>query len=83
MLGGPNGREVTVSAGDVAVLPAGIGHCWLRASDFLVVGGYPPRQKPDMCRQAATPEMIARIARLPLPTADPVAGPLVAFWQAG
>lgn len=77
ILGGPNGREVRLTAGDVVLLPAGTAHRNLEHSDdYRIVGAYPPGQRPDM--KYGEPEEYGAakeaISRVPLPERDPVHG---------
>jgi uncharacterized protein YjlB len=85
--GGDRGREFQISAGDVAILPAGTGHQCISASpDFSVVGAYPPGAKMQITRP--TPEnhamALKTIPQVKLPETDPVMGvdgPLVRLWK--
>lgn len=85
-LGGPHGREIEFRAGDVAVLPAGTAHKNLgHSEDYLIVGGYPPGQAPDMCygEPGERPTADTAIAAVARPPSDPVHGedgPLKELW---
>jgi uncharacterized protein YjlB len=85
--GGEAGEVLQLSAGDVAILPAGTGHrCESASNDFLVVGAYPEGRDYDICRgdPAEHDRAVARIAHVPLPKKDPVFGKSgVVVWQAG
>lgn len=86
MFGGPLGDELDVVAGDVVVIPAGVGHKRLSSSaDFLVVGGYPPGADWDLLTGEAGERPLAdeNIARVEVPQSDPVFGvngPLLELW---
>jgi uncharacterized protein YjlB len=87
MLGGPQGDRVELSAGDIVVLPAGTGHCNTgSSSDLLVVGAYPDGMEWDLRRGNPDErvEVLANIARVPIPGQDPVRGadgPLIELWN--
>ena len=84
--GGEDGDLVGVSAGDVVVIPAGVAHACIEASDdFSVVGAYPNGADYDTIRDdpGALAASQQRIAQVPVPDADPVDGadgPLVKLW---
>lgn len=85
--GGPQGEILEVGAGDVAVLPAGTGHCnWGNSGDFLVVGGYAGGRQWDMNTGKAgeRPGVLENIKQVPVPAMDPVygaEGPLLKLWS--
>ena len=75
--GGEGGATVQAKAGDAVLIPAGVGHKRLSGSpDLLVIGAYPRGQRADLMREGAedTAGIRRRIAAVPLPAADPVAG---------
>jgi uncharacterized protein YjlB len=85
-IGGAHGRMVRVKAGDVMILPAGVGHnCVHKSADLLIVGAYPGVRGYDECGPKDTDNKVrARIRRVPRPPKDPVygaKGPLLAAWK--
>jgi uncharacterized protein YjlB len=86
-LGGEQGKDFTVQAGDVIVIPAGVGHKNLGASeDFGVVGAYPDGRSWDLLtgKPGERPQADQNIAALPVPENDPVygsEGPLRKIWS--
>ncbi len=85
--GGDNGKQIEVSAGDVAILPAGTGHqCVSASEDFSVVGAYPPGAKMQVTRPTKDNhrKALKTIPAVKLPHSDPVMGkdgPLMKLWK--
>ncbi len=87
LMGGENGRKLTVEAGDVIVIPAGVGHkCLSRSDDFTVVGAYPDGKSPDLKKgeKGEYEQAVKSIAGIPMPATDPLLGKnagLVKSWK--
>lgn len=85
--GGKYGRTFKLSAGDVAILPAGTGHqCIAAGRSFLVVGAYPPAGTYDECipEKAEHVRDVMRVRKVPRPRKDPIfgsEGPLSDYWK--
>jgi uncharacterized protein YjlB len=86
---GPEGNTVEVRAGDVVLIPVGVGHCNEGSSDdFSVVGSYPRGQEDydlGTGKEGDRPEVLENIRGVPLPEEAPLFGgdgPLVERWSA-
>jgi uncharacterized protein YjlB len=85
-LGGEQGRKVEIHAGDIIVIPAGVGHKNIESDDLGVVGAYPEGRSWDINRglPGERPRTDQNIAALPIPAADPLLGPhagLLNYWM--
>ncbi len=75
-LGGEQGNKVRVSAGDIIVIPAGVGHKNLESDGLGIVGAYPDGRNWDVNRglPGERPKTDENIAALPKPATDPFLG---------
>lgn len=85
-LGGEQGEKLNVKAGDIIVIPAGVGHKNLGSKNLGVVGAYPDGSSHDLLRGEPDdrPEAIENIESVPLPSRDPILGKdggVVDIWE--
>ncbi|SEI97815.1 Uncharacterized protein YjlB [Dyadobacter koreensis] len=76
-LGGEGGEKIQVTAGDILVIPAGVGHKNLGASkDFAIVGAYPDAMDYDLMKgnPEERPKADNNIAKVQFPDHDPLLG---------
>ena len=87
LFGGESGRMITIRAGDAVLIPAGVGHQQIAASeDFFTVGAYPIGMEPDTLRddKSKMEQALIAIKQVPLPQFDPLTGgegAVTDFWH--
>lgn len=75
-LGGEQGQKVKIGAGDIIIIPAGVGHKNLGGENLGVVGAYPDGRSWDINtgKPGERPAIDRNIAALPIPQTDPITG---------
>ena len=65
-----------VAAGDIIVIPAGVGHKNLKSENFKIVGAYPDGREYDMNygKEGERPAVDKNILKVPVPDTDPFFG---------
>ncbi|WP_326983556.1 cupin domain-containing protein [Chryseobacterium sp. MYb264] len=87
MTGGPKGKKMKISAGDIIIIPAGVGHqCLSHSDDFTVVGAYPDGMEPDLVREDKSKytTSVHTIEKVKIPSSDPLLGTkkgLIQIWK--
>ena len=86
LLGGDQGTKLGVQAGDIIVIPAGVGHKNLEEKNLGVVGAYPDGMPVDILRAQPgdRPQADHNIAAVPIPGTDPFLGKnegLIRCWK--
>jgi|SRR6185503_45072 len=83
-LGGERGEKIEVTAGDILIIPAGVGHKNMSSEGLGIVGAYPDGRDWDVKKglPGERPTVDENIAKLPIPAADPLWGKnLAQIWQ--
>lgn len=86
-LGGPDAEIYSFKAGDVLLLPAGVAHKLIKASeDFQIIGAYPDDKEPDMQKGDLKHylEIKKRTRKVRVPEYDPVKssqGGVIEHWK--
>lgn len=85
-LGDENGQKVKVQAGDIIVMPAGVGHKNLGSDDLGIVGAYKDGRDWDVNKglPGERPKADENITALPKPKTDPftgISGDLLTHWR--
>jgi uncharacterized protein YjlB len=87
-LGGEQGSKIDINAGDIIIIPAGVGHKNLGSDELGVVGAYPAGMMWNMQygKPGERPKADEDIAVVPIPDHDPLFGKkdgLLKIWLDG
>lgn len=86
-IGGANGNQLLLNAGDALLLPAGVGHYFVSApGEYEVVGGYPEGKEWNLLQQLGDHKehIYKEIDGLEIPLLDPINGingPMLSLWK--